>query len=134
MKIFLRVKWKYRTNKITLWSYKASCLSLRSYFQISKGKIFEFSKWPISEKKYWGGKAPPCPPGCYGTDNDNDNDDSSTGYGLPQTVHVVSEDIGMEFGIEKCSMLVLKLAKLTNSDGITLCDEIGIETMSEDDD
>ena len=86
-------------------------------------------------KKNIGGAKPSlAPPGCYGTDNDNDNDESSTGYGLPQTVHVVSEDIGMEFGIEKCSMLVLKLVKLTNSEGITLCDEIGIETMSEDDD
>ena len=35
-----------------------------------------------------------------------------------QTVHVFSEDIGMEFGIEKCAMLVLEKGKIVKSIGI----------------
>ena len=31
---------------------------------------------------------------------------------LVQTVHVFSEDIGMEFGIEKCAMLVMEKGKI----------------------
>ena len=37
---------------------------------------------------------------------------------LVQTVHVFSEDIGMEFGIEKCAMLVMEKRKIVKSVGI----------------
>ena len=39
---------------------------------------------------------------------------------LVQTVHVFSEDIGMEFGIEKCVMLVMEKGKIVKSVGIEL--------------
>ena len=39
---------------------------------------------------------------------------------LVQTVRVFSEDIGMKFSIEKCSMLVIKKGKKVKSDGINL--------------
>ena len=41
---------------------------------------------------------------------------------LVQTVHVFSEDIGMEFGIEKCAMLVMEKGKIVKSIGIELPD------------
>ena len=40
---------------------------------------------------------------------------------LIQTVRVVSTDIGMKFGLEKCAMLVMKRGKVTKSDGISGC-------------
>ena len=42
---------------------------------------------------------------------------------LAQTVHAVSEDIGMELGIKKCGILLLKRGKVVSADGITLPDE-----------
>ena len=39
---------------------------------------------------------------------------------LVQTVYVFSEDIGMEFGIEKCVMLVMEKGKIVKSVGIEL--------------
>ena len=39
---------------------------------------------------------------------------------LVQTVHVFSQDIAMEFGIEKCAMLVMENRKIVNSVGIEL--------------
>ena len=39
---------------------------------------------------------------------------------LVQAVHVFSEDTGMEFGIEKCAMLVMKKEKIVKSVGIEL--------------
>ena len=41
---------------------------------------------------------------------------------LVQTVRVFSEDIGMEFGIEKCAMLVIEKGKIVKSVGIELPD------------
>ncbi len=41
---------------------------------------------------------------------------------LVQTVRVFSQDIRMEFGIDKCAMIVLKRGKLVMSDGIKLPD------------
>ena len=41
---------------------------------------------------------------------------------LVQTVCVFSEDIGMEFGIEKCAMLVMEKGKIVKSVGIELPD------------
>ena len=40
-------------------------------------------------------------------------------HSLVQTVKVFSKDIGMDFGIEKCSMLIMKRRKKTKSDGIS---------------
>ena len=39
---------------------------------------------------------------------------------LVQRVCVFSEDIGMEFGIEKCAMLVMEEGKIVKSVGIEL--------------
>ena len=39
---------------------------------------------------------------------------------LVQTIHILSEDIGMEFGIEKCAMLVGEKEKIVKSVGIDL--------------
>ena len=41
---------------------------------------------------------------------------------LVQTVCVFSEDIGMEFGIKKCAMLVTEKGKIMESVGIELPD------------
>ena len=41
---------------------------------------------------------------------------------LIQTVHVFSEDIGMELRIEKCAMLVIEKGKIVKSVGIELPD------------
>ena len=39
---------------------------------------------------------------------------------LVQTVRIFSDDIGMEFGMDKCAALVLKGGKITKFDGISL--------------
>ena len=39
---------------------------------------------------------------------------------LVQTIHVFSEDIGMECGIEKCAMLVMERGKIMKSVGVEL--------------
>ena len=39
---------------------------------------------------------------------------------LIQTVRVFSSDIGMEFGIEKCAVEIMKREKMSNSNGIKL--------------
>ena len=41
-------------------------------------------------------------------------------YSLSQTVFTVSEDIGMEFGVKKCAVVILKKGKLVKFDGIHL--------------
>ena len=41
---------------------------------------------------------------------------------LVETVHTVSKDIGMEFGIKKCGMLLLKRGKVVSSEGVSLPD------------
>ena len=41
---------------------------------------------------------------------------------LVQTVRIFSKDIGMEFGIEKCAMLVMEKGKIVKSVGIELPD------------
>ena len=50
---------------------------------------------------------------------------------LVQTVRVFSQDIRMEFGIDKCAMIVLKRGKLVMSDGIKLPDAKEIKSMNE---
>ena len=41
---------------------------------------------------------------------------------LAQTIRAFSEDIGVEFGIEKCAMLVMEKGKIVKSVGIELQD------------
>ena len=50
---------------------------------------------------------------------------------LVQTVRVFSEDIGMEFGIEKCDMLVVEKGKIVKSVGIELPDGKVIKSLQE---
>ena len=50
---------------------------------------------------------------------------------LVQTVRVFSEDIGMEFGIEKCAMLVMEKRKIVISVGIELPDGKVIKSLQE---
>ena len=39
---------------------------------------------------------------------------------LVRTVHIVSTDIGMEFGYRKCGLLILKRSKIVRNQGIEL--------------
>ena len=39
---------------------------------------------------------------------------------LIQTVRVFINDIGLEFGVEKCAVLTIKKGKMANSDGTAL--------------
>ena len=50
---------------------------------------------------------------------------------LVQTVRVFSEHIGMEFGIEKCAMLVMEKGKIVKSVGIELPDGKVIKSLQE---
>ena len=48
---------------------------------------------------------------------------------LVRTVHVLSEDIGMEFGIEKCAILVMEKGKIVKSVGTELPDGKVIKSL-----
>ena len=50
---------------------------------------------------------------------------------LVQTVHVFSGDVGMEFGIENCAMLVMEKGKIVKSVGIELPDGKVIKSLQE---
>ena len=50
---------------------------------------------------------------------------------LVQTFRVFSEDIGVEFGIEKCAMLVMEKRKIVKSVGIELPDGKVIKSLQE---
>ena len=50
---------------------------------------------------------------------------------LVQTVRVFSKDMGMEFGIEKCAMLVMEKGKIVKSVGIELPDGKVIKSLQE---
>ena len=50
---------------------------------------------------------------------------------LVQTVHVFSEDRGIEFGIEKCTVLVIEKGKIFKSVGIELLDGKVIKSLQE---
>ena len=50
---------------------------------------------------------------------------------LVQTVRAFSEDVGMEFGIEKCAMLVMEKGKIVKSVGIELPDDKVIKSLQE---
>ena len=59
---------------------------------------------------------------------------SETGLdSLVQTVHMFSNDIGMEFGVEKCAVMVIRRGKLARSDDIILPDESVIKGLAEGD-
>ena len=50
---------------------------------------------------------------------------------LVQTIRIFSKDIGMEFGIEKCAVLVIEQGKIVNSVGIELQDGKVITSLQE---
>ena len=50
---------------------------------------------------------------------------------LVQTIHIFSKDIGMEFGIKKCAMLVTEKGKIVKSVGIELPDCKVIKSLQE---
>ena len=50
---------------------------------------------------------------------------------LVQTVCIFSEGIGMEFGIEKCAMLVMEKGKIVKSVGLELPDGRVIKSLQE---
>ena len=50
---------------------------------------------------------------------------------LINTVRIYSQDIGMEFCIEKCSMLVIKSGKRHLTDGMELPNKDKIKTLPE---
>ena len=50
---------------------------------------------------------------------------------LVQTVRVFSEDVGVEFGIEKCAMLVMEKGKIVKSAGIELPNGKVIKSLRE---
>ena len=52
-------------------------------------------------------------------------------HSLVQTICVFSEDIGMEFGIEKCATLVMEKGKIVKSVGIELPDGKVIKSLQE---
>ena len=52
---------------------------------------------------------------------------------LIQTVRVFSNDIGIEFGVEKCAVLAIKKGKMANSDGIALPNETTTKGLKEGD-
>ena len=41
---------------------------------------------------------------------------------LVQTVHIFSEEIGMQFGMKKCEVLAMEKGKVIRADGISLPD------------
>ena len=50
---------------------------------------------------------------------------------LIHTIRMYSQDIGMEFGIEKCALLVMKSGKQHLTDGIELPNQDKIRTLAE---
>ena len=50
---------------------------------------------------------------------------------LIHTIRIYSRDIGMEFGIEKCAMLVMKSGKRQLIDGMELPNQDKIKTLAE---
>ena len=51
---------------------------------------------------------------------------------LIHAVRIYSQDIGMEFGIEKCAILVMKSGKRHLTDGMELPNQDKIRTLAED--
>ena len=48
---------------------------------------------------------------------------------LKQTVRIYCQDIGMEFDIEKCAMLVMKSGKRHMTEGVELPNQVVIRTL-----
>ena len=48
-----------------------------------------------------------------------------------QTVRIYCENIGMEFGIEKCTILVMKIGKRHITEGVELPNQVVIRTHGE---
>ena len=48
-----------------------------------------------------------------------------------QTVRIYSQDVGMEFGIEKCAMLGMKSGKRYITEGVELQNQVVIKTLGE---
>ena len=48
---------------------------------------------------------------------------------LIQTVRIYSQDIGIEFGIEQCAMLVMKSGKRHMTEGVELLNQVVIRTL-----
>ena len=48
---------------------------------------------------------------------------------LVETIRIFSDDIGMEFGIKKCAMLVIEKGKIVKSVGIELTDGKVIKSL-----
>ena len=52
--------------------------------------------------------------------------------GLVSTVEVFSQDIGMEFGIKKCDVIIMNREKVKSTDGIELPSGEKIRELEED--
>ena len=52
---------------------------------------------------------------------------------LIHTVRIYSQDIGMDFGIEKCALLVMKSGKRHRIDGIEIPNQDKIRKLEEND-
>ena len=50
---------------------------------------------------------------------------------LIQTVRIYNQDIGMEIGIEKCAMIVIKSGKQHMTEGVELPNQVLIRTLDE---
>ena len=50
---------------------------------------------------------------------------------LVQTVYIFSEDIGMQFGIKKCGVLIMERGKVIRIDGIRLPDGQDMKDIDE---
>ena len=50
---------------------------------------------------------------------------------LIQTVRIYSQDIGMEFGIDECAMLIRKSGKRHMTEGVELPNQVVIRTLGE---
>ena len=48
-----------------------------------------------------------------------------------QSVHIFSEDNGMQFGIKKCGVLIMERGKVIRTDGIRLSDEQDMKDIDE---
>ena len=51
---------------------------------------------------------------------------------LVRTVHMLSKDIGMEFGIKKCGNLVMKKGRIVKCNGIQLPDGEAVKSIEAD--
>ena len=50
---------------------------------------------------------------------------------LMQTVRIYSQDIGLEFGLEKCAILVMKSGKRHTTEGVEVPNQVVIRILGE---